>query len=129
MRIAVAAAAVAAGLFVTSCGTPQTEKPPAATRAAPPAYEVINVNESGPVGSADLLMPKARPASSEAAIRDYADRFDSSGLAAYSVIVTRARDAATFVCRGEWRADDRAAQLYGAAPGLSVECPDPKPLD
>lgn len=100
------------------------DKPPAA-----PAYDVRNLDDTGPTGRADLLIPDARPPAAEAAIRDYADRIDRGDLDAYTLDVIRTEDAATVVCRGEWRADDRAAQLYGGTPGLTVECPDPKPLD
>ncbi|MDX3214560.1 hypothetical protein PV318_03240 [Streptomyces sp. ME02-6991-2B] len=102
------------------------DAPPSAAprRAAPvPTYTVTKEDMAGRVGRADLLIPDATTAQAEAAIRDYATRID--GPQAVSIATVRARDARVIVCSGEWRLDDRAAQVYGGKAGLTVECPDP----
>lgn len=128
-RWPIAAAATVAALIVAGAvGGSGDDDQAAAGKTAPkvPAYKVINEDTGGKQGRADLLMPKATPEQAEAAIRDYAKRID--GPRAFEIGTVRSRDAAVIVCRGEWRADDDAAQIYGGKAGLAVTCPDPKPL-
>jgi hypothetical protein len=123
-----AVGAIVAALIVAAAVGGSGDDDQAATKTAPkaPAYKVINEDTGGKQGRADLLMPKATPEQAEAAIRDYAKRID--GPRAFEIGTVRSRDAAVIVCRGEWRADDDAAQIYGGKAGLAVTCPDPKPL-
>lgn len=112
-RWPIAVGAIAAALIVVSAIGGSGDDDQAADKPAPkaPAYKVINEDTSGKQGRADLVMPKTTPKQAESAIRDYAKRID--GPRAFEIATVRSRDAKVIVCRGEWRADDEAAQIYG----------------
>ncbi|GII84589.1 hypothetical protein Ssi03_25790 [Sphaerisporangium siamense] len=106
------------------------EEPAAAPRAsakAAPDYEVVKTRKDG----VDLLVQDATVATARAAITDWIEK--NAGDRDYlTVMVVRSAAARTYVCQGEYVADERTSQLKTGGrvtadsyPTTAMNCPDP----
>lgn len=121
-------------LVLAAIGDDQDDNKPAKEdRVDAPAYTEANKSEKTKLGSVDLVVPDATVDQAKAAIQDYADNKIGDRFLNYNITVVRADTDPTYVCRGEWVKDAKAAELYTGGritsdtwPALAFNCPDPK---
>ncbi|MEU4225812.1 hypothetical protein AB0F17_16080 [Nonomuraea sp. NPDC026600] len=118
-------AAKVAGSLPSASATPGKSAQPPATV---PAYEVVKTRRNG----VDLLVPKATVSSAKTVIRDWIKR-NADDRDYLVVTVVRSADAKTYVCEGEYVADERTSKIKTGGritadeyPTTAMNCPDPK---